>query len=46
MYFLGNNGFILIPIILSGGLTITAIIDRCYMRMAIAKLPWNRGKKE
>lgn len=46
MYFLGQNGFIVIPIILSTGLTITAIINRCYMRMAIAKLPWNRGKKE
>lgn len=43
-YHLLSNYFIIIPIILCSGLTITALIDRCYMRMAIAKLPWNRGK--
>ncbi len=43
-YFLGYPGWIVIPFILSLGLTITSLIDRCFMRMAIAKLPWNRGK--
>lgn len=37
--------FIIIPIILALGLTITSIIDRCYMRMMIAKMPWNKGNK-
>jgi rhodanese-related sulfurtransferase len=45
MFFLGYTGFIVIPIILSAGLTITAIIDKCYMRTGIAKLPWNKGKQ-
>lgn len=36
---------IIIPVILGFGLTITALIDRCYMRMGIAMLPWNKGKK-
>lgn len=35
---------IVIPVILSLGLIITSLIDRCYMRMGIAMLPWNRGK--
>lgn len=35
---------VIIPVILSLGLIITSIIDRCYMRMGIAMLPWNRGK--
>lgn len=39
------NYIILIPIILSSGLIITAIIDRCYLRMGIAMLPWNKGKQ-
>jgi rhodanese-related sulfurtransferase len=36
--------FIVIPFILATGLIVTSIIDRCYMRMGIALLPWNRGK--
>ena len=43
-YFLDLSQLIIIPIILSTGLIITSIIDRCYMRMGIAMLPWNRGK--
>ncbi|WP_304238416.1 rhodanese-like domain-containing protein [Jiulongibacter sediminis] len=42
--FVGNN-FLIIPVILATGLVITSIIDRCYMRMGIALLPWNKGKK-
>ena len=34
----------IIPLILCSGLIITSIIDRCYMRMGIAMLPWNKGK--
>lgn len=40
-HFLSRN-FIIIPIILATGLTVTAIIDRCYFRMLIAKMPWNK----
>ncbi len=36
--------FIIIPIILCTGLIFTSLIDKCYMRMGIALLPWNRGK--
>lgn len=43
-YFL-SSAFIVIPVILATGLVVTSIIDRCYMRMGIAMLPWNRGKK-
>jgi len=38
--------FMVIPAILATGLVFTSIIDRCYMRMAIAQLPWNKGKTE
>lgn len=44
-YYFISTYFIIIPIILCCGLIFTSIIDRCYMRMAIAKLPWNKGKK-
>ena len=44
-YFSGFTGFIAIPIILSTGLIVTAIIDKCYMRTGIAMLPWNKGKQ-
>ncbi len=40
----GLTGFIVIPLILCIGLIFTSIIDRCYMRMGIAMLPWNRKK--
>lgn len=43
-YFISHY-FIIIPVILCCGLIFTSIIDRCFMRMAIAKLPWNKGKK-
>ncbi len=34
--------FSIIPVILCLGLIITAIIDKCYLRVGIAMLPWNR----
>ncbi|KOY86639.1 hypothetical protein AD998_11245 [bacterium 336/3] len=37
--------FIVIPIILCLGFTITSLLNKCYMRMGIAMLPWNKGKK-
>ncbi len=40
-----SPSFILIPIILCTGLIVTSIIDKCYMRMGIAMMPWNKGKK-
>jgi hypothetical protein len=43
--FLSIQWLIAIPIILATGLIFTSLIDRCYMRMGIALLPWNRGKK-
>lgn len=36
---------IVIPILLCSGLIVTALIDKCYLRMGIAMLPWNKGKK-
>lgn len=45
LHFAGIKYGIIIPIILSTGLIITSIIDRCYMRMGIAMLPWNREKE-
>lgn len=44
--FMGINQGIIIPMILGTGLVITSIIDRCYMRIGIARLPWNRGRVE
>lgn len=44
MYFLEIPYSFIIPLILCSGLIITSIIDRCYMRMGIAMLPWNKGK--
>lgn len=34
-----------IPALLAIGLIFTAIIDQCYLRMLIAKMPWNRNKR-
>jgi len=42
---LGLKYSIIIPIILSTGLITTALINKCYMRIGIALLPWNKGKK-
>lgn len=39
-----SSYFIIIPIILCCGLIFTSLIDKCFMRMAIARLPWNKGK--
>ena len=36
------NGLLTIALIIALGLTITALIDRCYLKMLIARLPWNR----
>lgn len=33
--------FAIIPVVLSLGLTVTAIIDKCYLRIGIVRLPWN-----
>jgi len=44
LYFLEIPYAFIIPLILCIGLVFTSIIDRCYMRMGIAMLPWNRGK--
>lgn len=38
--------FSAIPIILCLGLIITAIIDKCYLRIGIAMMPWNEGQTE
>lgn len=40
-YVLGATWFLIIPVILCTGLITTSIIDRCYLRMGIAMLPWN-----
>jgi len=36
--------FLVIPIILATGLIVTSILNKCYMRMGIAALPWNKGR--
>lgn len=36
---------IAIPIILFSGLLYSAITNNCYLKIFIAKLPWNRGMK-
>lgn len=38
--------FSIIPLILCLGLTITAIIDKCYLRVGIAMMPWNKERRE
>lgn len=43
-YSLGATWFLAIPIILCAGLVTTSIIDRCYLRMGIAMLPWNKRR--
>ncbi|HKK76629.1 MAG TPA: hypothetical protein VJ953_16250 [Saprospiraceae bacterium] len=45
-YNVGIPNFIVIPIILATGLIITAIIDKCYLRIGMAMLPWNTRKKD
>ncbi len=44
LHFFNIKYAFLIPLVLCSGLIFTSIIDRCYMRMGIAMLPWNRGK--
>ncbi len=41
-----SAAFSIIPVILSLGLIITAIIDKCYLRVGIAMLPWNREQPD
>ncbi len=43
-YSYGYEAFILLPTVLCTGLIFTALIDRCYLRMGIARLPWNRQR--
>lgn len=43
-FYFGITSLMIIPIILSTGLIVTSIIDKCYMRMGIAMLPWNKKK--
>lgn len=46
LYYFEVSFAVIIPTILASGLIITSIIDRCYMRMGIAMLPWNRNKSK
>jgi rhodanese-related sulfurtransferase len=39
----GLSVFIGIPIIIASGLLFSAITDNCYLKIAIAKLPWNKA---
>lgn len=39
-----SHYFIIIPIVLATGLIITSIINKCYMRIGISMLPWNRNQ--
>ncbi|GAB4455722.1 MAG: rhodanese-like domain-containing protein [Anaerolineae bacterium] len=39
-----SSFFLIIPVILCAGLIITSILDRCYLRVGIAMLPWNRNR--
>lgn len=36
--------FLIIPLILATGLIVTSILNKCYMRMGIAALPWNKNR--
>jgi hypothetical protein len=38
-----SDWFLIIPSIICVGLIFTSIIDRCYFRLFIASLPWNKG---
>jgi rhodanese-related sulfurtransferase len=37
--------FIIIPVILATGLVVTSIINKCYMKIGIAMLPWNTNQE-
>ena len=37
-----SQWFIIIPSIFATGLIVTSLINRCYLRMGIARLPWNK----
>lgn len=40
-----SSSFVIIPTTLCAGLIFTSLIDRCYLRMLIASLPWNKNNK-
>ena len=44
-YTLWSTAFLIIPVILCLGLINAAITDKCYLRMGIAMLAWNRGSR-
>jgi len=41
-YLSGVTEFLVLVAIIAVGLTFTSLIDRCYLRMLIARMPWNR----
>ena len=41
--FAGITWGIFIPVIIASGLLFSSIIDRCYLRSVLARLPWNRS---
>ncbi|XOV66957.1 MAG: rhodanese-like domain-containing protein [Fluviicola sp.] len=43
-YFSGVTSLLIISIIVATGLIFTALIDRCYLRMLVASMPWNKSK--
>jgi len=43
--YLAPTHLIAIPIILFSGLLYSAVANNCYLKIFIAKLPWNRGMK-
>ena len=38
----GKSALLTIVLIIALGLTITAVIDRCYLKMLVARMPWNQ----
>ena len=40
-YAAGYPGALAVPAVVAAGLTITALLDRCYFRALIARMPWN-----
>ena len=39
----GATGGVAIIAVMATGLTFTSLIDRCFLREALGRLPWNRG---
>lgn len=42
--FFVSQWFLIIPSIFATGLIVTSLINRCYLRMGIARLPWNKAR--